>query len=1337
MAQSDIRTFITEALLRFDPGADVSEGSALQAEVIDPLMARIGTDPFDEDIHVFIRSVVRQSNPDLAITEVDELTDLLIDPMRVIIEPLVREIKLVKLRSSIQNLESLNDDEVDALFANFFEARQAGSYATGVVRAYFASPQTVSISVVNAAFSNGLRFRPTRPQQITADQMTLNISGSEYYFDINYTAELRGDEYNVEAGTITSISGLSGASRVTNPRRFRNGTARETSVEFAGRTQRNASGDRTLVVERGIQSVLKDAFPGIRRLFSIGYRDAEMQRDVIRGGSLGPIPEVDGSGEFFGTGAVIDDFDADTISYVVEASTGSFLSRLGAVGTEPEGWYVTLAYTDTSGSSPVPVMVDAVIEEVLSDTTIRVDTALPLLGSPPVVFWGLRRRVLTISEIPGGIVLPDTAAGELEITTDTVHIGGKVDVYVAGESESATALITNLSDEDPLAYGGDAVTDATDVVVLNDIAAELIDSVEAGMSLVLDEGADTGAYRILAVYPLVSPFEVRISTVLTGTQTNLSWRITDRIDVNLSDPKAIKLIGSDLVTAAGSNSVTTVSSSNFIDANVQINDIIEINDARGGGDFTVTAVSALALAVDPPTPRTLLATSYRVFTRSAAVESPVLRVKSVEIVDSSGAPTGTKIPYRDAVAALSRGVQNQGSGQVFDDLVDVGIVTVGITVGLPIAVGGTVTWALLDPDAVWAGVEASGTVTIPATTYEATDLAVVFNADSGFLANGITAVVQSSGYSDPYVGFVSRRLLVITGGSAIAALGLTTGVSNAHIAVDSPGVITAGDVVEFLAGNNVGTSTRVRRSSTVGTAYTTDVGLGALEIRSSSVSTLPINNGDGLSLRTVLRPERYVRARIGRPSVGIARTYFLAPTSAQFTSTAEFSATNNGVQVQYRTDPDVMRQLVPALPRTELPQAGVVTTNTLTDSTVDFLLLGVRSGDVLDVKYTPITGSSPMVEPVAVAGLTLEIIFGRGNSASDSGSSGTVLVTFPNAMTRDEVVDYINEQVGREIATLSSNALRILGVDDIFIGYASTALSPLFLSPGETRHPLAGSYVVAGAAATTLALSAGTPLVTGSPLANTSYTIRRQMQRISSTEMNDNLDASGLYYVDAEIQSVSPGDQSNLPVEVALSVSGYDSDGYRLSTAAETTSYSRAEVLSAEFSTSIVLVGSPDSPEEALELGQQSIEVTYDRSQLVDEVQSFVDSKFQRVLCSEPLVRHLLPHYVSLNWNYSGGASEADSQRVIEDALEVVEADTELEVNELTAKLRSRGATSIYTPDTSTAALRTAPLLLVVNHNTDRTISAQVVRDVVVTGRMARYIPDRVVTRRTTTGGIR
>lgn len=179
MAAQDTKEFLEDLLIRYDPTVDLSDGSRAQTDLIGPILSRLGPDPFDEDITVFVRSRVQQVYPDLAITEADALTDTLIDPMRTLIEPIVREIKLVKLRSSLRNVESMSDDEVDALMANFFESRQAGGYARGQVRIYFAQPQSASITLTNPASTrrSGLRFFPTRPQQITADQMLLNVDG--------------------------------------------------------------------------------------------------------------------------------------------------------------------------------------------------------------------------------------------------------------------------------------------------------------------------------------------------------------------------------------------------------------------------------------------------------------------------------------------------------------------------------------------------------------------------------------------------------------------------------------------------------------------------------------------------------------------------------------------------------------------------------------------------------------------------------------------------------------------------------------------------------------------------------------------------------------------------------------------------------------------------------------------------------------------------------------------------------------------------------------------------------------------------------------------------------
>ena len=236
MAEQDTRAFLEDVLLRYDPNIDLSDGSAAQVELISPILGRIGPDPFSGDVATFIRERLRITFPDMALTEADETEDLIVRPMQVLIEPIIQEIKLAQFRSRLDNYPQLSDVEVDVQMGNFFESRQRGGLASGSVRIYFNAPQTISISVVHVATtSTGLQYLPARPQQITAQQMALNIEGAEYYFDVDYVAQRRGVEFNVNENSIRSVANMPGAVRVRNLRKFRGGVARETSTEFVSR----------------------------------------------------------------------------------------------------------------------------------------------------------------------------------------------------------------------------------------------------------------------------------------------------------------------------------------------------------------------------------------------------------------------------------------------------------------------------------------------------------------------------------------------------------------------------------------------------------------------------------------------------------------------------------------------------------------------------------------------------------------------------------------------------------------------------------------------------------------------------------------------------------------------------------------------------------------------------------------------------------------------------------------------------------------------------------------------------------------------------------------------
>lgn len=1316
MSLQETKSFLVDLLARFDSTLDTRDGGRVASELIEPILTRIGPDPFDADITTFISTRIQQSFPQLAITEADELTDLLIDPMRILIEPLTREIKLVKLRQSLRNLDVLADDEVDALMGNFFIGRRPGSYSLGVVRAYYVSPQTVTVTLINMATTkSGLRFVPYPPQQITADQMLLNVDGSEYYVDFNYTAESPGTEYDIEPGEINSIANLPTATRVVNLRRFRGGQVRETNQEFVARVQESTS-DKTLTTHPGIIAVLGESFPDLRQIFEVGSGDPEMQRDVVRGGSLGSIPADDDLGGFAGTGQPSDDLDADTTSGILEAALGYFTARIGAVGFVPTDWYVTLVYT--SGSL---VVVDAKVLEVLSATTIRTDHEMPLTLGAAAVVWALRRKQLSISAIPGGIVFPDTVSGNLEIASDSIHIGGKTDIYVAGSIESSSAQISSLSDETPLARGFSAQTVASSAdVTLSDADSDLLDAVTPGMTLVLSKGVDAGPYRILHR----AGYVVTVATAMTGTLSDLTWRIVDDIDVNLMVPRDILVEGSDLVLGAGSAEVTTSSSLNFAEAGVSVGDTLFVNVPLGGGEFSITSVLATTCTMDPPAPRTLSGAPYKIYRKYEGVQAPVVRVKSLELLDASGGPTGTTVPHRNAVLVASNAFQNEGSGYAFDGLVTSGLVGAAIS-GTSAVSGLTLVFTTSDPAAVWAGPLATTTfnfgVVVPLTIQQ---VAAAINADTAVQTAQIRCTVLTSGGATS-LGFTSPRHLAVTGGTAASLLGLTLNYTNNSVLVAAPASFAAlrirrGDVLEFVGGNNAGKYARCIADPDTSLDFIL-VGSGPLGPPGTTAlyDTTPLN------------PEIGGRVRIARPSVGSMRAYFLAPTSVDFRyQETRFVVTTPSRDITFAPDPENLRVVRPPYPVTELPKTGVTTApGTLTDTGADFRLYQILPGDILEILYVPIVGDTPLLATTLVGGLNLRI---RINTSTFTN------IEFPYDMPRADVVTYINGQLGQTVAALNGvDCLVLSSSSHLEIDSSSSALAVLYIAVYTNDHVQAGSYVIASLTATALTLSNMTPMVAGS-YTDTYYRIKRYVQRCSSTEMNTQVDAaSGLFYVDVESVALLGGDYNNIGAGLRASASGYRSDGYALSTENEVTSFSRAEVMHASIGPTMLLIGSADSPENYVQLNQQAVQVSYDRSSDVDDVQSFCNSRFRRVLCEEILVRHMSPHYVSLSWSYTGGSAEPVMSRALSNFLDGIGGGESLEVGALRDVMVRLQATSVFTPDSAAPQGRRAPTILVISHGLDRSLQAEITQDLVTTVRTQRYLADTITLRRLSSSGVR
>jgi hypothetical protein len=134
----------------------------------------------------------------------------------------------------------------------------------------------------------------------------------------------------------------------------------------------------------------------------------------------------------------------------------------------------------------------------------------------------------------------------------------------------------------------------------------------------------------------------------------------------------------------------------------------------------------------------------------------------------------------------------------------------------------------------------------------------------------------------------------------------------------------------------------------------------------------------------------------------------------------------------------------------------------------------------------------------------------------------------------------------------------------------------------------------------------------------------------------------------------------------------------------------------------------------ATQIAGQNIQITYERSQLTEDVNNFVSSEVERVVCESPLSRHLIPHFVRFDLTYVGGSSEdiiiTDTERFIRDLF----PQDALEVSDLEKLISDRGATSINNPVD----------LIAIVHNVDRTIRAARSQNALTTGRLAAFVPD-------------
>lgn len=227
-------------------------------------------------------------------------TGIMIDPLAIILQPVVDELTAVQASKSILTiLESSNpnafpEDIVDGLASNVFIERNPGRIGSTVERVRFFQPQDFAAlkGVLIWRGPGGQRYTNSEAITITRAEMALNQDGSLYYVDVPIVALEEGAGFNAAAGSITTMEAEPvGVANVTNLFKIDQGRDRETNTELIARIK-VAVTVRALVTGRGIIVTLTENFTTIVEIEPIGFGQPEMMRDIVYNVHIGGNVDV-------------------------------------------------------------------------------------------------------------------------------------------------------------------------------------------------------------------------------------------------------------------------------------------------------------------------------------------------------------------------------------------------------------------------------------------------------------------------------------------------------------------------------------------------------------------------------------------------------------------------------------------------------------------------------------------------------------------------------------------------------------------------------------------------------------------------------------------------------------------------------------------------------------------------------------------------------------------------------------------------------------------------------------------------------------------------------------
>jgi hypothetical protein len=236
----------------------------------------------------FIKSKLKAYNANLDLSEGSAITQVFVNPLSSILQPLLDEQDKLLNNSSLQNPSAIDSDDLNAVASNYLIERRSALNATGNIKFYYNSAISVNIPKdTMISTEGGVLYKTTVTYATTKSQMASKREKFPLYNTDNIPVESIGPglSNNIKAGEITRlITAVTPAPiQVTNPQAIFGATSPETNDELKLRIQQTFFAN-SVTNPNGIKKLINTLYPTVAKTVVKGFGDDEMVRDIIISG---------------------------------------------------------------------------------------------------------------------------------------------------------------------------------------------------------------------------------------------------------------------------------------------------------------------------------------------------------------------------------------------------------------------------------------------------------------------------------------------------------------------------------------------------------------------------------------------------------------------------------------------------------------------------------------------------------------------------------------------------------------------------------------------------------------------------------------------------------------------------------------------------------------------------------------------------------------------------------------------------------------------------------------------------------------------------------------------